>query len=248
MSMVTDWEIELVRITAFPEDYSKISPVELWDQYIGEEPDKVQIERDKFDGRHKEYDDRIVALVKQERKIEWQYLIKQGESSSQPGLPSWGSLQAEIEILIEWSKRWLKCVDIMPVNRLAFGASLIIPNVDVTSAYSQLKEFLPNMTLENASDFSYQINRRRTSEKIADLQINRLSRWNVVILERSDSILDPAADGERNLTDWLYATRLELDINNVPIASSPLPTDSLTRIFEELVQLGLEIATEGDIA
>lgn len=243
-----NWQVESLRITVFPEYYSKISPIKLWDEFIDEEPDKVQIERDKFDARHKEFEDRIVALAKQERRINWHYLPKQDESASHPELPEWGNLQAEVDNLLYWSTRWLAFPYIMPVNRLAFGAALMIPTIDPASAYSQLQQLLPDMALENASDFSYQINRRRSSETIEDVQLNRLSRWNVAILEPNQSNLDPAADLEGNTIERAFATRLELDINTVPQGSSALPTESLTSIFEELVQMGLEIASEGDVA
>ena len=242
----TDWQVESVRITVFPEHYSEIDAKELWDQFIGDDPDKVQIERDKFDVRHKEIENRIVALIKQAGKIDWQYLTKQLESPEEIELPAWGSQEEELNVLLEYSKRWLTYTDIMPLNRLAFGATLLLPSIDLLSAYRQLKELLPQMDLENASDFNYQINRRRKSETTEDLLINRLSRWNVIALERNEGSIERMADGDQSIADRVYASRLELDINTVPITGSPLPTESLTLIFEELVQLGLEIAVEGD--
>jgi hypothetical protein len=48
-------------------------------------------------------------------------------------------------------------------------------------------------------------------------------------------------------TSEIYACRLELDINTPQSFQNELPYDQLNNIFQELVDLGREIATEGDI-
>jgi hypothetical protein len=44
-----------------------------------------------------------------------------------------------------------------------------------------------------------------------------------------------------------FACALEFDINNVPIEQTTIKKESLTDVFCELIDLGIEIASEGDI-
>ncbi len=46
----------------------------------------------------------------------------------------------------------------------------------------------------------------------------------------------------------LVACRLELDINTAPEFKSALKKTMLSKLFDELVELGMEIAHKGDIA
>jgi hypothetical protein len=43
------------------------------------------------------------------------------------------------------------------------------------------------------------------------------------------------------------AVRLDLDINTTADFSSELPSEQLPKIFRELIELGREIAREGDV-
>lgn len=44
-----------------------------------------------------------------------------------------------------------------------------------------------------------------------------------------------------------FACVLELDINNVPSEQTIIKKESLTDVFGELIDLGIEIASKGDI-
>lgn len=248
MGEYTDWQVDTSRISVFPEDNVRTSPSRIWDQFIGEEPDSVQFEQSRLNARQKKYGNRTIALVKQQAQIDWQFPIVPDKSTSQQGLPNWGSLPDEVNAILEFAKKWLICTEIMPVNRLAFGATLLTPTVDEATAYEKLQMLFPSIDPENVSDFSYQINRRRSSKTTKGLKINRLSRWNIATLERTVSTLDPIADIGENRPDRLYSVRVELDINTGSNIGYTLPSESLVANFEELVDMGLEIAREGDIS
>ena len=247
MDEYTDWQVEKSRVSVFPEDNLRTSPSRLWDQFVGEDPDSVQIEQSKFDARQKKYGNRITVLVKQPMQIDWQFPIVPQDNESRQSMPTWGSLQDELNSILDFSKKWLICTEIMPIVRLAFGVALLIPTVDEVTAYERLQRLFPDINPESVSDFSYQINRRRGSETIEGLTINRLTRWDIVILERMVSPLDPIANTGDNRPGRLYAVRVELDINAEPHTGHTLPPESLPKVFEELVEIGLEIVREGDI-
>jgi hypothetical protein len=110
----------------------------------------------------------------------------------------------------------------------------------------------PWQTNPQSFDFLYRVNRRRDSAVLPDLSINRLATWSVgqFVLEVQERVLgevreDVEAPVARTET---YACILELDINTVPAPEiRVLPGQELPRLFGELVDLGIEIATHGDV-
>ena len=105
------------------------------------------------------------------------------------------------------------------------------------------------MDLEHSSDFLYQINRARDSTTgIADLKINRLSKWSVAAIRTGGIILEPAGITYQQTPQAIFACRLELDVNTQPEGPDPLPRTQTTSVLTELIDLGREIIAEGDIA
>jgi hypothetical protein len=45
-----------------------------------------------------------------------------------------------------------------------------------------------------------------------------------------------------------FGCHLDLDVNTAPTFTDPLPPDRLKPLFEELVELAIEIAAKGDVA
>jgi len=130
--------------------------------------------------------------------------------------------------------RWL--AGCPPLQRLAFGAVLTRPVDDLLTGYRQISDYLPFVQLdpESSSDFSYQINRPRNSTVISGLRINRFSRWSVARVFASTF-------------DTQIGCRVELDINTAQEFQGELPQEKLPVIIQELVDLGKEIAENGDI-
>ena len=141
------------------------------------------------------------------------------------------------------AQRWLKLDNCPHLLRLAFGTTLLKPIADRKTGYAILDEHLSKVTVDpDSSDFLYQINRRRSSSVIDDLELNRLSRWSTKRIRHF--VLD--TEGNPLTGPEMLACCLELDINSVPSAQ-PLPHDDLPRLFQELLELADEIAHTGDI-
>ncbi|MCY3780054.1 MAG: hypothetical protein OXG78_07080 [Chloroflexi bacterium] len=247
MSESIDWQVETLRITAFPVEIDSVSPSELWDKHKGELKPEVHIQPDSINRRNARHRNGEIYLVKTPSQIDWRYVLPLDDTSPESGLPVWGNLNNELNPFLEFSKEFLQNPVIFPVFRLAFGAILMKPRSDLISSNEYLADFLPHLDLEDATDFGYQISRGRTSDVVNELHINRLSRWQVLTLERKGSTLDPADDGNLDLVETLFAARLELDINSSPDYGPPLNSDLLSSAFEELVDMGLEIARRGDV-
>jgi len=122
-----------------------------------------------------------------------------------------------------------------------------LPVDDRPSGYRKLGSYLPGIQIdpEGSSDFLYQINRPRKARlNIPSLRINRLSNWSVSRIDiggqfGAQTIELPGLEQ--------YACRLELDINTAPDFQEILVREQLRSTFEELVDLGKEIAARGDI-
>jgi hypothetical protein len=137
------------------------------------------------------------------------------------------------------------------VNRLAFGAILMQPVAGRETGYEQLAAYLSQAVKidpRGSSDFVYQINRPRTSGVEPNLRINRLSKWAVLLATTYRVAVTPRGVAGTTMVPSASACRLELDINTAPTGDgADLARDALPRLLNELVTLGQEIATRGDV-
>ncbi|MCY3831989.1 MAG: hypothetical protein OXG85_03160 [Chloroflexi bacterium] len=246
--MVVDWQVETLRISVFPEDIDSVSPSKLWEMHIGEPEPEVIIQPGSTNRRNAKYRNGEIYLVKTRSQIDWRYVLPLEDTANENDLPAWGNLELELTGFLEFSQSFLQKPSILPVNRLAFGAVLMRPAKNLLTTCEHLAGLLPRFDLEDVAEFNYLINRRRRSSFVEDLHINRLSRWAAVTLERNTSTLDPVVDGELNPIKRLFASRVELDINTVPVHGTQLPSELLMNLFQELVDMGKRITQEGDVS
>jgi hypothetical protein len=191
----------------------------------------------------------VLTLKIEPLRIEW-LLGKSTETlAEEDTLPVLGRL---IETLPEFKAlmtRWLAVPDVPPVNRLALGAVLLQPVDTRQEGYRRLSSYLRAVHVdpETSSDFFYQINRRRPSRTgVANLNINRLSKWSSSLAMRRMIVAGPGGVSIAAAQEF-HACRLELDINTAPEFPGPLPNEIRAGLLDEFVDLSLEIAREGDI-
>ncbi len=138
-----------------------------------------------------------------------------------------------------------------PLNRLAFGAVLLSPAESVPEAYRALDKLLPSVDIDpdRTRDLIYRINRRRSSRcGIEGLEVNRLSTWGMVSVSTIEmEISIGGSEKVRQVEPPQYACRLEFDVNTTPEFGGELDKKKLPALLDELIELGSEIATEGDI-
>ena len=176
-------------------------------------------------------------------KIEWlmQPLVEFDDSSG--NLPTIGAMQEKVDWFFDLLNPWL-AKSCPPLIRIAFGGKLLQAAPTSQDAYRVLANHLPAVNLEpNPNDFVLQINRRRVSNVVPGLPLNRVSTWSK--LNVAFSVESPPR-APFKWQDNCYSA-VELDMNTAPERSENLPHESLPRLFEELVSLGVEIAERGDI-
>jgi hypothetical protein len=238
------WQVESLRITCFPSSAAKFNSENWWQDVIGEQPENTVVRsREGFRQDEGHVNGRRVVLGIQPNRFDWLMRFTGEEveltvSSFQDGLDSF----------LDLISPWVKVSP--PLRRLAFGAVLALPVDDRTSGYERIANYLPNVKLDpiGSSDFLYQINRTRNSQlNIPELEINRLSKWSVV--KQGLARIDILPDVSMSLfpSSETFSCRLELDINTSADYKNDLPSDELTAVFHELIDLAREIASKGDI-
>jgi len=239
------WQAESFRVTCFPSSATDISSKNWWMDVIGEQPENTTIRaKDGFRQDEGHINSRKVLLGIQPIRIDWLML-----PNDQEGEISIGSFQEGLDVFLTLMSRWFKVNP--PIRRLAFGTVLMLPVDSKQSGYELLGNYLPNVKLDpiGTSDFLYQINRPRTSQtKISDLLINRLTKWSVLKRGLVGFELSPSLPMAAFVpSSETLACRVELDLNTSADYKGDLPSDQLTEIFNELIDLTKEIALKGDI-
>ena len=132
-------------------------------------------------------------------------------------------------------------------HRMAFGAQLSLGGGDRTEVLEVLADMLATVEMDtrNTWDFEYTVNKRRTSNVVADLMINRVAKWSLGREVLGAIELAFNGGSPKMQTKDTYFPVLSLDVNTIP--EYPEPLKPLGQLLEELVSLGTETALKGDV-
>ena len=244
------WEPENLRFTLFHKEETLEQT--WWKDLFDTTPDDSQTKK----LLHKEeskFENGKLLLLLQLGRIDWQYIIdiEKDMESVDKSMLTLGEFSTSLDLFFEHINRWFERETCPSAIRLAFGTVLLKRVENLQAGYQKIAECLPNVTLdpEHSRDFMYRINRPRESKTgLVGLKINRLSTWSVAGLIRVQSAI-PLGVGlvQHFQSPERFACRLELDINTAPEYQTGFLREQLSKVFQELVDLGKEIAQEGDI-
>ena len=253
------WEPELLRLTGFT--IGEVDGESWWPEVTA-----APLEQEARNLREGTYqatgrltgddgEENVLNLQLAQGRIDWLQTPSQ-ELESVAEWRTMGSLESTLPAFIALLQPWLSRVD-ADFKRMALGvvARRTVESRDI--GFRILSEYLPFDLPGDASDFLYQINRPRESRALGDGSlVNRLQKWSVVSLKRVELTLGqglgatgepgPSAEVIRPTTLG-HGCRLELDINTAAEREEPLPRERRVDILEELAELALEIASQGDI-
>ena len=245
---LTNWETVQLRLTAFPSNPLLDPDRNWWKELTNNEPDeKVFRPAQCMLQESGQYKNATLILNIMPSKLDWRCGISTANHFEDKGFPSLGKFPDILNNFNPLIKNWFNLLSSITIKRLAFGAVLLLPVLNHKEGYEKISNFLSKIEIDcnNSTDFFYQINRPRTSKtKISDLKINRLTKWSVVRQEKSVEGVKP---NEFISYQESFACRLELDMNTSADFKKDLPFEKLSEIFQELVDLGIEISEEGDI-
>lgn len=246
---LSEWQTELIRLTAFPSPSMSVANQNWWQDLMGETPTKQnknlktieQLDEGPFKSG------RLILSVSPLR-IDWVYRTQESHPDEfMAKLPILGSYEQVIKDFSEIIMPWFSTTN-LDLSRLAFGCILLQEVDNHPNGYRLVSAYLPfDLNENNMSDFIYRINRKKQSELVSGLEINPLSTWSAIALKNLSFTLSGSRLIQQDISNSLYAARLELDINTSPDFEMDLPSEKLGRLFQELISLGTEIAKEGDV-
>lgn len=250
------WEAQSLRLTLF-----LVSPVDgektnWWERLIGLPPEG-KVSKPRINGYEESgLVDEIVGnqvrlrILIQPMRMDLLLTASPKDDLNTEVPPVIGPVSESLDRFGSLARKWLAFSDMPQVERMAFGAHLDEMVPDRKAGYGQLRQYLSRYVKidpEGSSDFSYSINRPRASASgIAELRVNRLSKWSVIIWSVMRHRISSASsevfrDAER------FSCHLELDISTNQDFREEIAREKLSFIYDELVALGMEIAKDGDI-
>jgi hypothetical protein len=240
-----------LRTTAFPSPSTAVQPEAWWNAAVGESPDSALAQpragKHTLEGR---LEPGKLVLSVEPLRIDWLFAPPGEPNPEVSGFPVLGPYPQILEVFLGPVHRWLTADSCPELQRMAFGAVVILPVENGPTAYRQLGAYLHgSVSLDpgHSSDFLYQINRPRDSHSgVEGLRVNRLSKWSAISSVLTFIQLKPQSV-DQVTAQPSFAARIELDINTTPDFPSSLPREGLPAILEELVSLGIEILHNGDI-
>ncbi len=245
--LLTRWQVQHLRFSVFLTNPAQPSPIDSWVDVVGQDADNTHIKGtgdQRVVTQQGPFRDTMMRADVRRDRVDW-FLLPSPPATPDSSLTA-GPYDGLTVPFSTCMRTWLDVAGIV-ANRMAFGAQLSLTPGDRSAALAVLAELVTTVQIDvqNTWDFEYAVNRRRTSNTIADLMINRVAKWTLIrqILNEVDLSLN--GNPPRIVTSTVYLPVLTLDVNTIPEHSGPL--DQLEELLEELARLGTEIALEGDV-
>ena len=247
---ISDWEVESLRVTAFPAQNAEVKPDDWWQGVVGTAPEtqlvQAKLGEKRFQGT---FENGQLTLRLQPGRIDWLLSRRTNTDQAESGelISSVGKFDKACARFTELVERWLPVSP--PLGRIAFGAVVLLPVGDRVTGYRRLMPYIPSVTIdpERSRDLLYRINRPRMSQTgIKELELNRLSTWTVgSFVLKAFSI----TGGQATFVtpEQAFACRIELDINTAAEFSGVLVPNQSKETLNELARLGVEIVEKGDV-
>lgn len=236
------WGTEQLRLTAFPEEGSPVSLArDWWNAITGTPPEKITEEPRtgtvQLQGRLEGVPSLMFA---DEKRLDIRQLFKEPRTSP-AALPRFTDV---LPPFVNLATQWLDLGTRPPLQRLAFGAVVMKPSSRIEDCRDVLDNYLPSIDMQTTDlrDFLYQVNRRRSSEAISGLEVNRLMKWSVQHIQE----IAITAGSQVAVTTLTFGSQLEVDINSDSEHAGSLRPSRLVPLFQEFIDLADGIMTVGD--
>lgn len=239
------WLATSLRMTVFTIGENEFDSEFWWASVVGHDPDEKHEDNNNqkvtYQGSF-EKGKLILEIYRIDNRVNWLYSPNEAQFVLAGKMPILGPFLQMADRFAEYMHKWLS-QEIPQINRIAFGAIVVRPADSRAQSYQMLSEYLGiDFDVSSTSDLMYRINRRRVSDAVNGVTINRVATWsshdfNVELANQFGHLIKHFSH---------YNCRLELDINNVP--SQPnLDHSHLFRLFNEFIVLGKELSEKGDV-
>lgn len=241
-----NWRGRSIRFTLFPHGDWDPTVLNLWPSFGEGEPETDEIRpREKARRQAGPYQDNIQLNVQiAPARIDVFFAV----NPTAPGQPEVFSepVNQVLKDAVVSLSTWIPTAPFQ-VSRAALGLELFEPVPDRIAGYHAVLSHTRSLKFEpreSISDLVFQINRPAKSSVING-PINRIMKYSVVMF----NLVTITGMTQRSLAQSVGATeffsRLELDINTVP-SDQQLDQDKLASLFDELANMAMEIADNGE--
>ena len=188
----------------------------------------------------------VLLLISQKGRLDWNVLPGPEPSSDRSSPPALVGAEQVIPLLRRALGVSMHASGL--VDRIALGSVLTQQASSVSEGLRQLSKYLPRLDLENegGSDFVYQINKPRRSFHALQVQINRLSRWQLEEVVGGVLAVGPSGPPRFETSGRVLVSKLALDINTSP-NNNAFSSARAPDLFDELADFAHEIANKGDV-
>ena len=236
------WLVEQLRLTAFPAPGGPGTALarDWWVGTTGQPPESVQEEPRKgsiqLQGKH---DDGQLVMSANAERLDIRKLFS-SPPHARSSIPEYSKARMTF---VELASRWLRLEARPQIQRLAFGVVVTsTPSSNLEDCREILGHHLPAMDMSRVElrDFMFQGNRRRSSDVMQGVEVNRVAKWAISMVQ--DVVITPAGLAVQQHTT--FSPRLELDINSD--SRNALRGNRLVQLFEEFATLADQIVKNGD--
>lgn len=248
---ISGWEVFSLQISAFPVVHSIGYGPGWWKALLGTEPDESVKKRGEMEDKG-QVNQCTLSLKVEINRITWT-VLPPADPLGLPSLamPTAGGFIERSNWFQGLISNWLRSSP-LPFKRIAFACSLIRNTDGHKAGYQLLEKYLRgNVKIDpSSSDFLYRVNRKRPSQTVSGLLINRMSSWSVrrfsvQILEHIPTAVQQPAP--QQLQEVLYGCGVDIDVNSHQERLDEIPAEKLIDLLQELRNLAQEIADQGDI-
>ncbi|MCI0417921.1 MAG: hypothetical protein L0312_01665 [Acidobacteria bacterium] len=234
---LSDWQLEFARLFAYPVE-SPLSMQQQWWQDLAGQPDDFELHETKQSRKVSgSFQGARLSLTIDPNRIMWE--VQPAPKSDD--LPTLGPFREKLDWVVELLTPWL-ANSCPPSRRLAFGGKFLQAAATQEQAFRVLAAHLPGVKLEpNPNNFVLQINRRKDSNVVKGLGLNRVSTW-----AKMDVVYSVEPGKPFQWPEKCYSA-LDLDINTAPEQTDILPRECLRELLRELRDHAVAIAEHGDI-
>jgi hypothetical protein len=241
------WQAQVLRLTAFlsaPLDPGVADT--LWMSTTSALPEVDENRpREGFRRQSGPFEDGQLEILIAPTRIDWVMAPKVDPNAAPPMY--FASFERGIEVLSTSAPQWLRTGS-PSIRRLALGAVLLMPASDKVRTYQKLGSMLKSVQVDavRSSDLFYQINWPRQSNVVPGLRLNRVTKWNALVMRLHNFELSGAVIQSAASTDAHYC-RLECDHNTAEEHVEPFEPAQIDKLFQELCRLAIDNVESGEV-
>lgn len=238
-----DWQIEIMRVTAFVNGQLNPSMLETWLENVSENsPSQVNKTPSSFTGisrstagfLHTNWTANRLDVI----------ISSEALQSSQTIAPI-----SEVDSLFSrFVDRIPEIGELVLIDRLALGLVLCFQVPSESEGYKILSSSIVGLNLpESARDFLYRVNHPCKSHTVNGLNINRLATWSIGKVQVIRFELKPdGLQDQQIISEAPLAIRLELDINTDQTVQLGADLKQLSNLLDEFKAIALDVAFNGE--